>query len=168
MISSRAYSQSSRTPEFDESKLARIVWVNSYYGPNNVGIGLAARYAVFGLGTTVFTFAGDSTRNTGLQNKGVRPGIVGISIDGYLAIDFSKWMAVYVNGGFMGRLATYNNPLSFPKETVVSCGGGFQISLASHLILGIGYNALLTVPEHEGSSSFDPIHSIVGQVGYRL
>jgi hypothetical protein len=163
MISSRAYSQSSQTPEFDESTLARIVWVNSYYGPNNVGIGLAARYWIFGLGTTVFAFAGDTT-----QGIGIRPGIVGVSVDMYMAIDFSRWLGIYGNVGFMGRLATYKGRNSFPSDDVISVGGGFQISLASHLMLGVGYNALVTSPEVTGDPTYDPIQSVVAQVGYRL
>lgn len=152
----------------DREGPATVVWLNSFYGPNNSGLGLAARYGAIGGGATVFGFAGDTTIGVG-----IRPGIIGASFDAYLTIDCTRWLAIYGNIGVGAWLRTYEQPgveqkRTFPSGALVSLGGGMQISLASHVMLGIGGNALLDTPEKEGGPVYKPIPSVVAQVGYRL
>jgi|GEM_PF-7021660 len=148
-------------------KAPTIVWINSFYGPNNAGLGIAVRHGVIGIGGTVFGFAGDTT-----GSLPIRPGAIGISVDMYLAADLSNWFAIYGNLGLVGRLGTYNAPQqviqNYLKHSVMSVGGGVQISVASHLVAGLGYNRMIDLPEHEGGATYRPIHSIVAQLGYRL
>ncbi len=155
-----------RSQNHDDMNPPTIVWINSFYGPNNAGIGLGVRHGVLGIGATTFAFPGDTTSGI------VRPGAIGISVDMYVAADFSNWIAAYMNIGLVGRLGTYQVSREvmerYQKHSVMSIGGGFQISLASHLVLGIGYNALVDLPEEEGGMTYHTIQSVVGQLGYRL
>jgi hypothetical protein len=147
--------------------VATVVWANSFYGPITSGIGLAARYGVIGFGTTIFGFAGDSLR--GLP---IRPGAICASLDLYLAIDFNNWLALYGNIGAVPRLVTYKVPedvaKNYQKHDVMSVGGGWQFSLVSHLMLGIGYSGVVDMATSNSQSNYNTIHSIVAQVGYRL
>jgi hypothetical protein len=146
---------------------ATVVWANSFYGPITSGIGLAARYGVIGFGTTVFAFAGDSA-----QSLPIRPGAICASVDIYLAIDFNNWLALYGNIGAVPRLATYKVDQevakNYQKHDVMSVGGGWQFSLVSHLMLGIGYSGVVDMATSDSKSNYNTIHSIVAQVGYRL
>ncbi len=155
------------TEKTEKSEVASIIWINSFYGPNNFGVGLGARYSAIGIGATVFGFAGDTTH--GLS---ARPGMIGVSIDLYIGIDFNTWLAAYGNIGAVARLATYKAQedvaKTYVKHAMMSVGGGFQVSLASRLTIGIGYNALLDLPDYEGGPTYNVLHSIVPQIGYRL
>ncbi|MBS1910894.1 MAG: hypothetical protein JST22_02800 [Bacteroidetes bacterium] len=146
---------------------AAVIWINSRYGPNNSGIGLCGRYSGLGLGATVFDFPGDTT--SGLP---IRPGMIGISVDVYAVVDFNNWLAMYANTGLVGRLGTYRTSEEVRRNAqphdMLSVGGGFQISLAAHLMLGIGYNGILDIPDYQGGPTYNTIHSVVAQVGYRL
>jgi opacity protein-like surface antigen len=153
--------------EHNEFKPAAIIWVNSLYGPNNSGIGLCARYAVLGIGTTVFAFPGDTAASKELS---VRPGAIGFTVDLYLAFDLCSWLAIYGNAGFVGRIATYKTDSeilrNYQKHKTMSIGGGFQVSLASHLMLGVGYNGFIDA--EDTGPMYNSIQSVVGQVGYRF
>lgn len=155
-----------RAQNQDDMNPPTIIWINSFYGPNNAGIGLGVRHGILGIGATTFAFPGDTTSGI------IRPGAIGISVDMYVAADFSKWIAAYMNIGLVGRLGTYQvSPevlKRYEKHSIMSVGGGFQISLASHLVLGIGYNALVDLPEEEGGMTYNTIQSVVAQLGYRL
>lgn len=147
---------------------ATVVWLNSFYGPNNSGLGLAARYGPIGGGVTVFGFAGDTT-----AGLGARPGIIGASFDGYLVVDCTRWLALYGSLGLGARLRTYEQEgterrETFPPGPLLSAGGGVQLSLVSHVMLGIGCNFLIEVPENEGDPTHRTIPSVVAQLGYRI
>lgn len=148
-------------------KTPTIVWANSFYGPNNSGLGLAVRHGVLGIGGTIFNFAGDTT--TGMPP---RPGGVGISGDIYLAADLSDWFALYGNVGYAGRMTTYSDQRELlrksPQRDFLSVGGGLQISLASHLMFGGGYNLLIDTADYQGDPTDKPIQSAIAQVGYRF
>lgn len=167
VLTAAAYAGTSYAQTVKNDKPAAIIWINSWYGPNNSGVGISGRYGILGIGTTVFDFAGDTT--SGLP---IRPGAIGMSVDGYLAIDFSDWLTMYGNVGLIARLGTYRTSediaRKYQKHGAYSVGGGFQISLASHLMLGIGYNGVVDVPEYDGGPTYNTIRSIVAQVGYRL
>jgi hypothetical protein len=148
---------------------ATVVWANSFYGPITSGIGLAARHGIIGFGTTIFAFAGDSVPGRSLP---VRPGAICASIDFYLTADFNNWLAFYGNIGAVPRLATYKVSeevaKNYRKHDVMSFGGGWQFSLVSHLMLGIGYSGIVDMATSNSNSNYNTIHSIVAQVGYRL
>ena len=150
-----------------ERKTASMVWINTFYGPNNSGVGIATRYGVIGIGATVFNFAGDTT-----LNMPPRPGAIALSGDIYLAADFSDWFALYGNIGYAGRLTTYKEQREqlrdSPQRDFLSLGGGLQLSIASHLVLGAGYNLIIDTPDYQGDPTDDPIQSAIAQVGYRF
>lgn len=159
--------QAAQAQEAAKYKPATIVWANSFYGRNNSGIGIGARYSAFGLGATVFNFAGDTS-----IDKTPRPGAICISGDFYLAIDFSDWIALYGNIGYAGRLMTYKEQRELLRNSsqrdFLSVGAGIQITFASHLVLGAGYNFIVDTPDEEGDETEETIQSIVAQIGYRL
>lgn len=159
--------QASPAQEVAKDKLATTVWVNSFYGRDNSGIGLGIRRSVLGFGATVFNFAGGTS-----STSPSRQGAICISADFYLAADFNNWIALYGNVGYAGRMITYNKQrkplLNFPKRDFLSTGAGLQITLASHLMLGAGCNFVIDLPDETGGRADDPIQSIVAQLGYRL
>lgn len=144
-----------------------IIWVNSWYGPNTSGAGLAARSGGFGLGATMFGFAGDTT--TGLPT---RHGATGISVDLYLLGDFTTWLSVYGNIGVVSRLGSYRGSGSvtpmFHNSAAMSAGCGFQISIASHVMVGFGYNGAIDFHDETIAPRYPTINALVAQVGYRL
>lgn len=166
-LSTMTFSQTSPASNSGNEKRTAVIWINSWYGPNNSGVGICGRYASVGIGATVFSFVGDTA-----SDLPVRPGAIGISMDSYLIIDFNHWLAIYGNLGLIARLGTYRTSeeiaRNYEKHTAVSVGGGFQVSLASHLMLGIGYNGVVDLPKRESGSTYNTISSIVAQAGYRL
>lgn len=143
------------------------IWANAFYGRNNSGLGLGIRYKALGIGATVFQFTGDTT-----ASMPPRPGGVAISIDGYLAFDLVDWFAFYGNAGYVGRLTTNASQRSQLRESpqldFLSLGAGIQITIASRLMIGGGYNFIIDTPDYQGDPTDDPIQSIVAQLGYRL
>ena len=159
-------SLSGQTPLRAQPTYAGVVWANALYGANSSGVGICGRYGFIGGGVNVFGFAGDSSRVLP-----TRPGAIGITIDAYFAADVGSWLALYGNIGFAGRLRTYvTTPeiaRAFDRPNGMSLGGGVQVSLASHIVLGVGYNGIIDIPDKSWMPSYTTIHTIVAQLGYR-
>jgi hypothetical protein len=148
-----------------ELKETTVAWINTVYGPDNTGLGLCARHGAVGFGTTVFRLALDTITNS------KQSGVLGVSVSGYLIGDFSEWLAIYGSIGGGGHFATYgisNKAIStHRKYGFMSVGTGFQISIA-HIMMGIGYGISFDTGGEERTAAYDPIHSVVAQLGYRL
>jgi hypothetical protein len=167
IASTRCDAQTS-TPGTTEQKHASIIWLNSFYGRNNSGVGVAARWWYIGVGTTFFRFAGDTA-----HPLSPRPGGIGFTLDFYLAADFNETFAIYGNVGYVGRAMTYNSQEKFlagyKEPDPVSVGGGVQLTLVTHVVLGAGFNAILpTVDSDNNKHRQNPITSVVAQLGWRF
>jgi opacity protein-like surface antigen len=95
-----------------------------------------------------------------------------MTIDLYVAADFSKWLAVYGNIGLVGRLSTYPEQKrlekNYRKQDAISVGGGIQVTLVSHIVIGFGYNGLVSTGDTPDDPTYHTIRSVVGQLGWRF
>ncbi len=141
------------------------VWIHSFYGKNNAGIGIGARYSVVGIAFTTIRFAGDSA-----SRLPPRPGMTAMSLDFLLIVDAAKWIAPYGSIGFASRVKTFDEELSelrgLHQAIMLSVGGGVQFAIGGHYAIGIGYNGIID-SEQGRKATYDVIHSAVVQVGWK-
>jgi hypothetical protein len=154
------------SPASAQTERPVMVWANSFWGANNSGIGLGIKTRVIGIGASVFGFAGDSA-----SSLPPRPGGRGYTIDAYIFIDTSPWLAINGSIGYGGWIDTYDG-----QDTIVSqyeqsggltAGAGLTFTLLSRFAIGVGYAGLFTPAKNEGDPKYDPIHRVVMQLGYR-
>lgn len=153
-------------PALAQTKKPAMIWANTFYGTNNSGIGLGWRSHAVGIGASIFGFAGDSA--TSLPP---RPGGRGYTIDGYIFIETSSWLAIHGSIGYGGWIGAYAGQEklveSYDETGGLTAGGGLTFSLLSRFVIGAGYAGMFDTGQDEGDPTYDPIHRLVVQLGVR-